>query len=155
MDPLSNLALGVFVSSHVVTQNQVNFSKPVFRRTADTVVCYGVVNPVPFANFNRHPQNKGLSPDPKLKEIKHAKGVSCLNQCLSVPVVPSAPNVVRELDVGGRLQKYWQKWQELGANPRVVSILKEGYSLPFKMRPPLTRFPLIQSGYANPVKTII
>ena len=39
------------------------------------------------------------------------------------------------------------------ANPRVVSILKEGYALPFKMRPPLTRFPLITSGYANPVRS--
>ena len=143
MDPLSNPVPGVVVSSHVVTQNQVNFSKPVFRKTANTVVCYGVVNPVTFASFNRHPQKRGLSPNPKLKEIKHVKGVSCVNQCLSVPVVNSVPNVVRELDVGDRLQKYWQKWQQLGANPRVVSILKEGYSLPFKMRLPLTRFPLI------------
>ena len=38
-------------------------------------------------------------------------------------------------------------------NPRVVSILREGYTLPFKMRPPLTRFPLIKSGYANPARS--
>ena len=37
---------------------------------------------------------------------------------------------------------------KLGAYPRVVSILDEGYTLPFKMRPPLTRSPVIQSGYA-------
>ena len=40
----------------------------------------------------------------------------------------------------------------MGANPRVVSVLREGYTLPFKQRPLLTRFPLVQSGYANPVK---
>ena len=107
---------------------------------------------VGVVNSNGHLQKKGLSPDPRLNEIKHVKGVSCVNQCLSVPVVHSVPNVVKKLNVGGSLQKFWQKRQELGASPRVVSILKEGYSLLFKMRPPLTRFPLIQSGYANPVK---
>ena len=40
----------------------------------------------------------------------------------------------------------------MGANPQVVSILKEGYALPFKMRPHLTRSPLIWSGYANLAK---
>ena len=40
----------------------------------------------------------------------------------------------------------------MGANPRVVSVLREGYTLPFKQRPLLTRFPLVQSGYTNPVK---
>ena len=53
--------------------------------------------------------------------------------------------------VGGHLQKFWKVWQELGANPLVVSILKEGYILPFKMKP-LARSPMIQSGYANPTK---
>ena len=56
--------------------------------------------------------------------------------------------------MGGRLQKFWQKWSLLGANPRVVSILKEGYILPFKIRPPLVRDPLIVSGYANPIRNL-
>ena len=33
-----------------------------------------------------------------------------------------------------------------------MSILKEGYVLPFKVRPPLVRDPLIISGYANPIR---
>ena len=37
----------------------------------------------------------------------------------------------------------------MGANPRVVSALRDGYILPFKQRPLLMRS---QSGYANPVK---
>ena len=40
----------------------------------------------------------------------------------------------------------------MGANPRVVSVLREGYTLSFKQRPLLTRFRLVQSGYANPIK---
>ena len=42
----------------------------------------------------------------------------------------------------------------MGSNPRVVSILKEGYTLPFKQRPLLTRFPLVQSGYSSPTKNM-
>ena len=44
----------------------------------------------------------------------------------------------------------WQVWLSLGSNPRVVSILREGYQLPFKERPPLARFPVIVSGSSNP-----
>ena len=98
-----------------------------------------------------HPQKKGLSPISKNK-IKDVKGVSCVNPCVSVPHVHSVPSVVPTLAVGGRLQKFWQKWFNLGANPRVVSILKEGHTLSFKMRPPLTRSSVVLSGYANPVK---
>ena len=64
--------------------------------------------------------------------------------------MPNAHNVVHAPLVGGRLQPFWQTWARLGANPRVVSILKEGYVLPFKLKPPLVRHPLIVSGYANP-----
>ena len=34
----------------------------------------------------------------------------------------------------------------------MVSVLREGYTLPFKQRPWLIRYSLVQSGYANPVK---
>ena len=61
-------------------------------------------------------------------------------------------HVAEKHPVGGYLQKFWQVWLSLGSNPRVVSILQEGYNLPFKMRPPLTRSPLVVSGYANPLK---
>ena len=107
---------------------------------------------VPFVSLHMHPQKKGLSPDHTVNRIKHVKGVCCVNPCLSVPPVPNVPNAVFEQSVGGRLQKFWQVWQEMGANPLVISVLKEGYTLPFKQRPLLTRFSIVQSGYANPVK---
>ena len=54
--------------------------------------------------------------------------------------------------MGGHLQTFWQVWLSLGANIRVVSILKEGYTLPFKVRPPLSRSPVIISGYTIPTR---
>ena len=113
-----------------------------------------VVNPVQYAISQGLPQKKGVRPDVEKTEIKYVKGVSFVNHCLSAKSVPNVPNVVTELGVGGRLQKFWPKWETLGANPRVVSILREGYTLPFKMRPPLSRFPLITSGYANPTRSL-
>ena len=122
------------------------------KHSNQTVFC-PVVNPVQSAISKGLPQKKGVRPDVAKTEIKHVKDVSFVNQCLSARSVPNVPNVVKELGVGGRLQKFWPKWEALGANPRVVSILREGHTLPFKMRPPLTRFPLIRSGYANPARS--
>ena len=73
-------------------------------------------------------------------------------RCLSAPYVQKIYNVVKDLSLGGRLQKYWSIWQNLDTNTKVVSILKKGYALLLKMRPPVTRSPLIVSGYANPIK---
>ena len=116
-------------------------------------VSCAAVNLVHSINYLGHPQKKGLSPVVLGNKIKNVKGASCVNQCLSAPHAQSVPNAVLSLAVGGRLQKFWQKWQALGANPRVVSILQEGYMLRFKIRPPLTHSPLIKSGYAHPVKS--
>ena len=52
--------------------------------------------------------------------------------------------------VGARLQNFWQIWLDLGAGPKVVQILKEGYTLPFQIRPKLTRYPTVVSCYVNP-----
>ena len=116
------------------------------------VSCH-VANHVQYAISKGLPQKKGIRPAVKETKIKLVKGASFVNHCISAKSVPNVPSVVKELGVGGRLQTFWLKWQELGANPRVVSILREGYALPFKMRPPWTRFPLIKSGYANLVRS--
>ena len=116
-------------------------------------VSYLVVNHVHSVCFHSQPQKKGISPFVQKIEIKDVKGVSCASQCLSAPNVPNVPSVVPSLAVGGRLQKFWQVWLTLGANPRVVWILREGYTLPFKIQPPLTRSPVIKSGHAHPVKS--
>ena len=116
------------------------------------VSCLAVIRVLSVCS-HRLPQKKGISPFVKKTKIKDVKSVFCVNQCLSVPHAPNVPSVVPDLAVGGRLQSFWQTWQKLGANPRVVSILKEGYMLPFKIRPSLTRSPVIKSGYAHPLKS--
>ena len=59
-------------------------------------------------------------------------------------------NVALNLPVGARLQNFWQVWQNLGTSLRVVQILREGYTLPFRIRPKLVRFPTVMSCYINP-----
>ena len=132
--------------------SQVSKCKPYSETFKPDLFCH-VVNPVQYAISKGLPQKKGVRPDVARTEIKYVKGVSFVNHCLSAKSVPNVPNVVTELGVGGRLQKFWPKWETLGANPRVVSILREGYTLPFKMRPPLTRIPLVTSAYANPARS--
>ena len=95
-----------------------------------TVYLRPAIIDVPIVIGTGQPQKKGFSPAPCLTEIKHVKSVSFVSPCHCVPPVPSALNVVESPPVGGRLQRFWEAWLNLGSNPRVVSILKEGYSLP-------------------------
>ena len=132
------------------TVNKVPWFKPESRRA---VYC-PVVSPVRSVLSHGHPQKKGVSPGNCLNKIKSVKSVFCVDPCVFAPIVPSVPSAVSEHNVGGRLQEFWQVWQTMGSNPRVVSILKRGYTLPFKQRPVLTRFPVVQSGYANPSKNM-
>ena len=132
------------------TVNKVPLFKPESRRA---VYC-PVVSPVHSVLSHGHPQKKGVSPGNCLNKIKSVKSVFCVDPCVFAPIVPSVPSAVSEHNVGGRLQEFWQVWQTMGSNPRVVSILKRGYTLPFKQRPVLTRFPVVQSGYANPSKNM-
>ena len=106
----------------------------------------------PAATVNGQLQKKNVRPSHPKVEIKSVKGALCVNQCLSAPNVRNVLHVVKDPPVGGRLQRFWQVWLSLGSNPRVVSILREGYQLPFKERPPLARYPVIASGSSNPIR---
>ena len=76
-----------------------------------------------------------------------------------VDLPPSAPPVtnvlsgVEGIPVAAWLQKFWQVLAAKGLSPRIVLILKEGYSLKFKIKPPLTGESLIRRGYANRLGT--
>ena len=94
-------------------------------------------------------QKKNVRPSHSQIEIKSVNSALSVNKCL---FAPNAPCVAKDPPVGGRLQLLWQVWLSLGSNPRVVSILREGYQLPFKERPPLARFPVIVSGSSNPLR---
>ena len=91
------------------------------------IVSYLVVDHAPIVLSHGPPQKKGVSPNLYQSKIKHAKGVCCVSPCLSAPYVLNIPNAVAGQTVGGRLQNFWQVWQEMGANPRVVSVLRYGY----------------------------
>ena len=126
-----------------------------FHVLQEPVLC-PVASPVPSVlNVRGQPQKKGGSPSSRVKaEIKFVKSVFSVDHYVFAPIAPNAHNVVNAHLIGGRLQKFWQKWSLLGANPRVVSILRDGYILPFKIRPPLVRDPLIVSGYAKPLRNL-
>ena len=116
-------------------------------------VKYHVVQNVPSAPGL--PQRKGLSPGVSdchqtKSQLKSVKSAFCVTQLLFANPVSNAPNAVPYLPVGARLQKFWESWLKLGAGPKVVQILKEGYTLPFRVRPKLTRSPTVISCYVNP-----
>ena len=68
------------------------------------------------------------------------------------PSVQAAPQGQQVPRVGARLQQFWRVWEERGASPWVVSVLKEGYNLEFQKEPPLTRVPNVESSYKDPTK---
>ena len=102
-----------------------------------------------------HSQKRELSPGSagchcKSYKLKSVKSVSCVTQLSCVQPVTYVKNAAPDLPIGARLQNFWQTWLDLGAGPKVVQILIEGYTLPFWIRPRLTRSPTVISCYVNP-----
>ena len=87
-------------------------------------------------------------------QLKYFKGVSCVTQLSCVKPVTNVKLAASNLPVGARFQNYWQTWLNLGAGPKVVQILREGYTLPFRIRPNLIRSPNIRSCYVNPHRNL-
>ena len=107
-----------------------------------TCVCimYHFVNPS---------QKKGIIPDHQML-IESVKGVSSVDQLSSVQNFTNVPLVVPNPRVGARLHELWEKWAARGVSPKVLAILREGYTLPLRFQPNLTRNPTITSCYVNP-----
>ena len=82
------------------------------------------------------------------------KGVSCVTQLSCVRPVTNVKNVASNLPVGARLQSFWETWLDLGAGPKVIQILREGYTIPFRIWPNLTRSPTVISCYDNPHRNL-
>ena len=98
------------------------------------------------------PQKKGVNPNYCYNhtEIKHVNDVSCVGHLSSANTVRNVPTVVINPPVGERPQQFWEKWEALGSSPKVVTILREGYTLPFRFRPNLTRSQTVISNSVNP-----
>ena len=130
--------------------------KPDFSVTVQPPVLCPVVSPVHyFSKCAKVVAKERLSPLSKAKrKINSVKGAFIVGHCVFAPNVPNVHNVAHAQLMGSRLQNFWQTWSLLGANPRVVSILTDGYILLFKLRPPLVRDPLIV-GMQIPSETSI
>ena len=70
--------------------------------------------------------------------IKDVQCVSFVVPSSPAPFVSGADDVAANGLVGAILQQFWKVWANLGACPRVVQILREGYTLPFVQRPKVT-----------------
>ena len=103
-----------------------------------------------------HSQKKEISPGAAACQIsekhklKYVKRVSCVTHLSCAQPVINAQLAAQNLPVGARLQHFWQIWLDLGAGPKAIQILKDGYTLPFQTRPKLTRSPTVISCYVNP-----
>ena len=107
----------------------------------------------------RPSQKKELSPGLagcylKENKLKYVKGASCVTQWSCVNPVTNVQSVVTNLPVGARFQNFWKTWLDLGPGPKVVQILREGYTLPFWIWPKLTRSPTVISCYVNPHRNL-
>ena len=89
-----------------------NVQRQNFHISVQKPVLCPVVSPVPFVlNVRGQSQKKDGSPSLKVKtEINFVKSVFSVDHCVFAPTVPSVHNVANAQMVGGRLQKFWQKW---------------------------------------------
>lgn len=73
----------------------------------------------------------------------------------NIPRIRSAPPLPENEKVGGRLAKFWRRWQKIDASPWVINTLKNGVSLQFidNILPPLSSSPIFMDSYQqNPEK---
>ena len=84
-------------------------------------------------------------------QIKSVKDASFVDPSPSSPSSGKCPQCCRS-SCRGLLQKFWQVLATKGSSPRVVWILRGGYSLKFKIKLLFTKKPLIRSRYANLLK---
>ena len=141
--------------SHCITLLQARLLAGSSAQTIDNSLN---VKPLVVTNVHTAPglsQRKEISPGAavcyqKDCTLKSVKNVSCVIPLSCAQPVTSVKNVASNLPVGARLQNFWQTWLDLGAGPKMVQILREGYTLPFRIRPNLTRSPTVVSRYVNP-----
>ena len=127
---VSNVA-GVKDSVHVSGKRQDLNPSPVTRKS-ETVLLH--VNSVTNVHsVTGLPQKKGVNPNYCYyhTEIKHVNDVSCVGHFSSANIATNVPTVVVNPPVGARLHQFGEKREALGLSPKVVTILREGYTLPF------------------------
>ena len=66
--------------------------------------------------------------------------------------VTNVHTVAQNLPVGARLNQFWGNFATLGPSSKVIRILEEGHTFPFRNLPTSTRCPVIINGYVNPIR---
>ena len=149
-----NSVTGQKNSVHVTGQGDLN-PAPVVSKNNKMTLNFNVDSHVANAHIvTGLPQRKGVNPTfcQMYTEIKYVKNVSCVGHLSSVNLVTNVPHAVIDPPVGARLHQFGEIWEALGSSPKVVTTLREGYTLPFRFRPNLTRSPTVISSYHNPSK---
>ena len=55
----------------------------------------------------------------------------------------------KDLPVGGRLRQFLPEWEKHGSHQLITGLIRDGYKLPFRECPNLSRVPCIISSYAG------
>ena len=74
-----------------------------------------------------------------------SQDISNLVQFKSVYIQEKA----KDLPVGGRLRQFLPEWEKHGSHRLITGLIRDGYKLPFRERPNLSRVPCIISSYAG------
>ena len=61
----------------------------------------------------------------------------------------SVQEKLQNLPVGGRLRQFLAEWERLGSHQLITGLIRDGYKLPFRECPNLSRVPCIVSSYAG------
>ena len=69
-------------------------------------------------------------------------------------IVTNVPTVAINPPVGARLHQFWEKWEALGSSPKVVTTLREGYTLPFRFRLEFNQVTNCHKQLCQPTKTV-
>ena len=75
------------------------------------------------------------------------------DQLFSVKLAPNVPNVAQNLPVEARLNQFCETLEAVGAGPKIVQMLKEGYTLPIQTRPNLRSLTIV-SCYVHPHRNL-
>ena len=87
-----------------------------------------------------HPQKKCLRPDCKInKVIKICERCFLCRSIEFCPECPRYPSCCSRSICCCQIAPVWGNMAALGASPKVIGIIKEGYTIPFRSRPNLTR----------------
>ena len=117
---------------------QCHQTRPV---SEETINCCQIVQNVNLVVVNHahivtgQPQRKCVSPT-IVRQHQSLKYVNNDELCTKCPV-------------GVRINIFWETWAALGAQPKIVQMLKEGYTLPFQSRPNSTWLLTIISCYVH------